>query len=117
MGSTLELRLRCPLTEAAVVRTCEVLQSRLAGGGVRTVVCHLDRVPADLLAVDALARVALVARRAGVLLELRGCGRDLASLLQLVGLTGPLRAPPVAGGRTDAGASGRQTALDHVEQP
>ena len=90
MGATVELRLPGPLTDDVVARTCAALTMRLRAGGVSRVVCHLDRVGSDLAAVDAVARLALTARRAGVAFDLRGLDPDLPALLQLVGLSGLL---------------------------
>jgi ABC-type transporter Mla MlaB component len=94
MGATVELRLSGPLTEDGVASTCELLRTRLGAGGVSRVVCHLDRVRSDLVAVDALARLVLTARRAGVSFDLRGHDPDLPALLRLVGLSGLLASAP-----------------------
>ncbi len=94
MGATVELRLPAPLTDDVVASSCDALRTRLRVGGVTRVVCHLDRVRSDLAAIDALARLALTARRTGVEFDLRGHDPDLAPLLQLVGLSGLLRCPP-----------------------
>jgi ABC-type transporter Mla MlaB component len=90
MGTTVELRLPGPLTDDVVARTCDALRTGLGAGDVSRVVCHLDRVPSDLAAVDALARLALTARRAGAAFDLRGHDADLPQLLELVGLSGLL---------------------------
>ncbi len=68
----------------------EALAVGLRSGGVSRVVCHVDGVPSDLRAVDALARPVMTARRAEVPLDLRGHDDELLSLLRLVGLTGLL---------------------------
>ena len=96
MGATLELRLSGPLTEAVVARTCERLRTALGAGGVSRVVCHLDRVRSDLVAVDTLARLVLTARRAGVPFDLSGSDPELSALLRLVGLSGLLPTAPAA---------------------
>jgi len=94
MGATVELRLPRPLTDEVVARTCEALRTRLHAGGVSRVVCHLDRGAGDLAAVDALARLALTARRAGVAFGVGTADGDLLGLLRLVGLSGVLLGPP-----------------------
>ncbi|WP_431676389.1 hypothetical protein [Kitasatospora sp. KL5] len=82
------------------------LPERLAGllaerPAVRLVVCEVASLtapgPADL---DRLARLGLVARRAGADLVLRGAGRRLRLLLALTGLAEVLRCedPSDAGG-------------------
>ena len=56
----------------------------------RTVVCDASGFHADLAAVDALARLRLVAGRHGLDLRLRDVSRDLRALLGLCGLAGAL---------------------------
>lgn len=90
MGTTVELRLPGPLTDALVAGACETLQARLRGGGVSRVVCHLEQTAGGLAAVDALARLALMARRAGAAFVVGSADADLLALLRLVGLSGPL---------------------------
>lgn len=90
MGATVVLRLPGPLTDDVVRSSSETLRARLSAGGVTRVVCHLDRVGSDLAAVDALARLALTARRAGAAFDLHGSDADLSALLHLVGLSAPL---------------------------
>ena len=88
--ATVELRLPGPLTDDVVAGSCAALRTHLCAGGVTRVVFHLDEVRSDLAAVDALARLALTARRAGAALDLRGHDAELAPLLQVVGLSGLL---------------------------
>lgn len=90
MGATVELRLPGLLTDEAVARACDGLRSRLRGGGVSRVVCHLDGVRSDLAVVDALARLALTTRRGGAAFVLRSSDADLHPLLRLVGLSAVL---------------------------
>ncbi|MEW1614526.1 MULTISPECIES: STAS domain-containing protein [unclassified Streptomyces] len=78
----------------AVPGLCAELESRLAGPrGTASepavpVECDVGGVAqADLALVEAVARLALVARRAGRQLRLRGAGPELRGLLELVGLT------------------------------
>lgn len=60
----------------------------LDGGGPTQIVCDVARVtPADADAVDALARLALMARRRGVRLWVRDPSPELCELFELVGLT------------------------------
>jgi hypothetical protein len=54
-------------------------------------------VPADLFAVDALARLHVVAARRGYLLRLRGADDGLAELVELVGLGDVLHLCPCSG--------------------
>lgn len=87
MGTTVELRLPGPLTHEVVAGTCEQLRVRLSAGGVSRVVCHLDGGEIDLTAVDALARLALTARRAGAGFGVGTSDAALLRLLRLVGLS------------------------------
>jgi anti-anti-sigma regulatory factor len=57
-------------------------------------VCDLRGVAADCVTVDALARLHLAARRAGVELRLRHESVELRELLVLTGLNGVLSLEP-----------------------
>jgi anti-anti-sigma regulatory factor len=61
---------------------------------MRTIVCDLRGVAADCVTVDALARLHLAARRAGVELNLRDASKELRELLVFTGLSGVLRVEP-----------------------
>ena len=86
MGATLRLRLPTPVTADVVRRLCAGLRVQLSTGTVSAVVCQVDRAVGDLATVDAVARLALVARRAGVAFALEPPGEELSALLGLVGL-------------------------------
>jgi anti-anti-sigma factor len=75
--------------DAARVRTLVGwVRGLLDGGGPTRVVCDAAGVtPADADAVDALARLALMARRRGVRLWVRDPSAELCELFELVGLT------------------------------
>jgi hypothetical protein len=60
--------------------------------------------PCDLEAVDELARIALVARRTGRRICLRGASPELVELIALAGLSGVL-----PGGRVNRGAAADRT--------
>jgi ABC-type transporter Mla MlaB component len=63
-------------------RTCAVLEdSRPA-----LLRCEVGAVQADAVAVDALARLALVARRGGARVLLGGASEELRDLVELMGL-------------------------------
>lgn len=94
MGATLQLRLPVPLTDEQVGRLCARLRRELATGASTAVVCTVEPAASDLATVDAVARLALVARRAGVAFRLDGPGAELSSLLGLVGLRAALTAVP-----------------------
>ena len=61
----------------------------------RTIVCDLAGADVDAGTIDALARLQLSARRAGVELRLRHVPRELQELLAFTGLSGVLRLEPV----------------------
>jgi anti-anti-sigma regulatory factor len=61
---------------------------------MRTIVCDLHGVAADCVTVDALARIHLAARRAGVELDVRHASRELKELLVFTGLDGVLAVEP-----------------------
>lgn len=83
------LRLTGRIAPADVPRLCEELGARLERAGPGDVICDVAGLThADLAAVDALARLALTARRLGHRLRFRGAGGELLLLLDLVGLTG-----------------------------
>ncbi len=52
----------------------------------RTIVCDVSGVAANAVALDALARLQLHARRLGMRVRLRGASTDLLDLLDLAGL-------------------------------
>jgi len=70
-------------------RTCRLLEA----DGVELLACEVAGVAADAVAVDALARLALAARRHGCRLELRGASVELRELVDLMGLASVLAGP------------------------
>jgi ABC-type transporter Mla MlaB component len=69
-------------------RTCALLAQER---GCELLLCEVGGVAADALAVDALARLALAARRSGCEVRLRGASPELIDLIELIGLTDVLR--------------------------
>lgn len=76
--------------------------------------CDVTAVPVDAVAVEALARLALGARRHGCEVALRGATVHLCALIELVGLSDALRPtdaaapgsrPPRVGSRAAQGSS------------
>jgi hypothetical protein len=61
---------------------------------MRTIVCDLRGVAADCVTVDALARLHLAARRAGVELSVRDASTELRELLVFTGLSEALGLEP-----------------------
>jgi ABC-type transporter Mla MlaB component len=93
--SSVTLDIAGPLQRADLpslfARTCALL----AGGGAELLCCQLDeRVAADAVAVDALARLVLVARRHSVAVCISGASEELIALVALIGLEEVLRVEP-----------------------
>jgi hypothetical protein len=77
------------VTRADVTAACERLHA-LARGGDLEVACDVGELAAELAAVDALARLSLVARRLGCPLKLRRASPELRDLVELCGLSDAL---------------------------
>jgi ABC-type transporter Mla MlaB component len=77
-------------------RTCALLAHE---PGCELLLCDVDGVAADVVAVDALARLALAARRHGCEVRLCGASPELLGLVALAGLAGVLRSDAPALGR------------------
>ena len=60
-----------------------------------TVVWDAGPLPADIATVDALARLTLLARRSGAVIQLRRVSPELRELIDLVGLGRVLVVPQV----------------------
>jgi ABC-type transporter Mla MlaB component len=89
--------------------------ARAAGDGV----VDLDvswLVPADLAAVDALARLQVAASRCGRRLRLHGADGGLAELLEFVGLSDIVHLCPCCGGASWA-ANRRCAGADRSAEP
>ena len=63
-------------------RVCALLRS----SGAKTAFCDVQRVPADAVAVEALARLQLGARRTGCKVRLRNASREMLDLVAFMGL-------------------------------
>ncbi len=87
LDGTVVVVLSAPVCPAETGTLCRRLEALLADHGVRCIVCDVAALAhPDLAAVDALARLHLVARRRGHRLRLAHAGRGLRELLALVGL-------------------------------
>lgn len=71
-------------------RTCALLHSARP----ELLCCELEAVAPDAVAVDALARLALAARRGGCSICLRGACDELRELIAFMGLDDVLRGDP-----------------------
>jgi ABC-type transporter Mla MlaB component len=82
----------CPLGRAELpvlyARTCAQLARH---PGCELLLCEVGGVAADAVAVDALARLALAARRTRREVRLRGASQQLLELVELAGLADVLR--------------------------
>ncbi|GAA2403780.1 hypothetical protein GCM10010420_33860 [Streptomyces glaucosporus] len=101
-----------PITRADIPALCERLHRLLRGTRADPVTVDMGGCPtADLVAVDALARLQLTARRLGRRIRLGRAGGDLRSLLARTGLDEALdretdgETNGGAGGETDRGAA------------
>lgn len=75
------------MTRDDIPRLCAELIRRLADAPATEAIYDVGALaPADLAAVDALARLRLTARRRGCRLHLRSATPELLALLALVGL-------------------------------
>jgi hypothetical protein len=79
-----------PLAAGDAAGLCERLRALLAASDAAVVVCDVGGLPADIVTVDALARLQLTARRLGRRIELRSGTPELGRLLAFVGLAGVL---------------------------
>lgn len=91
MNSTVTFAIRGPLERAdlpgLIERTCALFEN----GGFDVLRCEVAGVDADAVAVDALARLALTARRAGCHVRLCGASEELRELVAFMGLGEVLR--------------------------
>jgi anti-anti-sigma regulatory factor len=87
-----------PLQGADIRELCDRIRQLIAQPDASHVVCDVSTITAaDLLTIDALARLALMARRLGCDLEIRNPSAALSELLVLVGLAEALLAPAPSG--------------------
>ena len=86
MGDTVTLTIHAPLRltdlPGLVARTCILFER----GSFDVLHCEVAGVAADAAAVDALARLALLARREGCAVRLCGASAQLRALVACVGL-------------------------------
>ena len=86
MSPPLVLRVRGPLRRSDVPELYRRACARLATGGHGMVELEVSGVAADAVALDALARLALAARRHRCRITLSGAGPELWHLIDLGGL-------------------------------
>ena len=86
MSVTVEIGLPASPSPVQVRAVCAALRLRLTSGEVGLVVIDAGLLAEEVAAVDALARVALTARRGGAAVRVRRAQPALRSLLVLLGL-------------------------------
>jgi ABC-type transporter Mla MlaB component len=86
VGDTVTLTIHAPLRRTdlpgLIARTCTLF----GRGGFDVLHCEVAGVAADAVAVDVLARLALLARREGCAVRLCGASAPLRALVAFVGL-------------------------------
>ena len=99
-GPVREVAIRGPLARSDLPvlyrRVCAALEG--CRGGL--LICDVDGAPADVVAIEALARLALGARQHRCQVELRGSSEELDALIDLVGLRETLSPRTATAGRT-----------------
>jgi ABC-type transporter Mla MlaB component len=83
---TVTLAITGPLARSDLPQLFAHTSRLLAADGVRLLRCEVSDLAADAVAVDALARLALAARRRGCRLELHGASAELRELVAFIGL-------------------------------
>jgi ABC-type transporter Mla MlaB component len=85
--STIVLSLGSPLAKADVTGLCEEGRALLEASGAEVLVCDASELArSDAVAVDAIARLQLTARRLGSRVCIRQPPADLCALLRFTGL-------------------------------
>jgi hypothetical protein len=78
------------VTRADLKAACERLHALARGGGCEEIACDVSALAAEVSAVEALARLALAARRLGCPLKVRRASPELRDLVELCGLSDAL---------------------------
>jgi anti-anti-sigma regulatory factor len=99
------------VSRADVKTACERLHGLAHGGDVDAIACDVSALAAEAAAVDALARLALIAKRLGCPLKVRCASPELRDLVELCGLTDALGV-----GRDGREAEVREQPLDVEER-
>jgi hypothetical protein len=86
------------ISRAEIPSACERLRALVGASDADLVVCDVGELHADLVAIDALARLRLEARRLGCGLRLRGSSRALEQVLAFCGLCDVLPVEGESGG-------------------
>jgi ABC-type transporter Mla MlaB component len=84
--STITFEIAGPIDRSELPALYERVCSLLAGSGAALAVCDVAGVVADAVAVDALARLQLAARRNGCRIRLEHTSAELRDLIAFMGL-------------------------------
>jgi ABC-type transporter Mla MlaB component len=86
-----------PIARADVPALCKRMQIALEASDALFVICDVSALTKpDVVAIDALARLQLTARRLGRQLQLRHASTELLALLAFMGLSGVLQLSAVS---------------------
>jgi anti-anti-sigma regulatory factor len=97
--TTVRFAIRGPIAREDLPGLCRRVCRLLSATPATILVCDVGEVMVDAVAVDALARLALAARRNNLQIRLRGTTPALAALIYLMGLEPVLLPPPASGQR------------------
>lgn len=83
---TITFAVRGPIARADLPGLCDRACALLSGRAGWVVDCRVSRVDADAVAAEALARLALAARRNDCTVTIRGASPELCEIVALLGL-------------------------------
>jgi hypothetical protein len=78
--------IRSPLVRGDLPGLCRRATRLLDRSGARELVCDVRHIHADVVAIEALARLQLVARRRGCRARVQSASRELVALRDFMGL-------------------------------
>ena len=84
---TVAFAIRGPITRADLPGLCDRVCALLSESSASVVTCDVRDVEPDAVAVDALCRLQLAARRNGCRIRLRNASPELRELVVFMGLT------------------------------
>jgi ABC-type transporter Mla MlaB component len=84
---TVAFAIRGPIARSDLPGLCERVCTLLGEAGAVAAVCDVAGVPADVVTVEALARLQLTAARRGSVVRLLGATPELRSLVDFMGLS------------------------------
>jgi len=97
---SISFAIRPPLSRAELPGLYRRICSLFELSDARTAYCDVRGIAADAVAIDALARLKLAARRRGVTLEVLGASPELRALIGFAGLDRALTPRAEPGDRT-----------------